>query len=358
MNSQQQQQQQQKNTIKKKQQQQNLVRQRKPHFFKVLLGDFTHHLRIPPKFLKHIPGPATESKTAIFLHGPSGSKWTVELRRNREGTFLASGWSKFVKDHSLKECEFLVFRYDGNMHFTVFLFDTTACEREDAFAVRRLKQPWKTRGRRLKEEPVEVSSCSVKQEIMKHGVEETKPVQIQPYLPSQERCVAFPDPIWNDKLKMEEFELPLSMIRNKRNYRRLCISSTRRHVTDEEKLQAHKVAKSFTSALPYTIIRMSTTTLFKGYMNIPTRFSREHLPQNTSNLILHDPIDRSWVVNYIPKEKGNKISRGWMAFAKANKLEEGDFCVFELVGTVKLRVHIFRVIEETLPISTVPTRSE
>ncbi|KAG6503952.1 hypothetical protein ZIOFF_036276 [Zingiber officinale] len=285
MNSQQQQQ---KNTIKKKQQQQNLVRQRKPHFFKVLLGDFTHHLassslRIPPKFLKHIPGPATESKTAIFLHGPSGSKWSVELRRNREGTFLASGWSKFVKDHSLKECEFLVFRYDGNMHFTVLLFDTTACEREDAFAVRRWKQPWKTRGHRPKEEAVEVSSCSVKQERMKNGEEETKPVQIQPYLPSQG---------------------------------------------------------------------------YSWLQNIPTRFSREHLPQNTSNLILHDPIDRSWVVNYIPKEKGNKISRGWMAFAKANKLEEGDFCVFELVGTVKLRVHIFRVIEETLPISTVPTRSE
>lgn len=94
--------------------------------------------KIPPDFCKHIPWEASrkaktvrEASMAATLEGPSGRTWLVVIRRSAEGTFFTSGWPKFVQDQALRELEFLVFRYDGDTHFTAMVFDTTACERED-----------------------------------------------------------------------------------------------------------------------------------------------------------------------------------------------------------------------------------
>jgi len=127
---------------------------------------------MPPNFLKHISNEA--SKTAI-LEGPNGRCWPVRIKRASEGTFLSTGWSKFVEDHFLKEREFLVFRYEGNMHFSIQVFDTTACEREDLFAVRPCKKLNLTkggnkRGRRIKR-PLDVICYTEHQETKSGCVE-------------------------------------------------------------------------------------------------------------------------------------------------------------------------------------------
>jgi len=82
---------------------------------------------MPPNFLKHI---SDEASKKVILEGPNGCRWPVRIKRSSDGTFLSSGWSKFVVDHFLKESEFLVFQYEGNMHFRIQVFDTTASERE------------------------------------------------------------------------------------------------------------------------------------------------------------------------------------------------------------------------------------
>lgn len=41
-----------------------------------------------------------------------------------------------MKDHCLREHDFLLFKYGGGMRFSVLVFDKTACEREDAFRVK------------------------------------------------------------------------------------------------------------------------------------------------------------------------------------------------------------------------------
>lgn len=55
--------------------------------------------------------------------------------------YLDDGWKEFVKDHSLKEAYFLVFKYLGNMHFAVKIFDGTHCEIEDACNVKMKEDP-------------------------------------------------------------------------------------------------------------------------------------------------------------------------------------------------------------------------
>eukprot|EP00262_Sarcandra_glabra_P020546 TRINITY_DN8232_c0_g1_i2.p1 TRINITY_DN8232_c0_g1~~TRINITY_DN8232_c0_g1_i2.p1 ORF type:complete len:170 (+),score=20.70 TRINITY_DN8232_c0_g1_i2:92-601(+) len=104
--------------------------ERKPHFFKVLIGDFANCLRIPPAFRKHL---LEEASNRAVLEGPNGSIWHVELHKTINDMYLQDGWQDFVEDHSLRGNEFLVFRYDGNMHFSVQIFDESACEREDSF---------------------------------------------------------------------------------------------------------------------------------------------------------------------------------------------------------------------------------
>ncbi|RWW29738.1 hypothetical protein GW17_00005721 [Ensete ventricosum] len=270
--------------------------------------------RIPPKFLKHIS--SVGSKKAI-LQGPSGSKWHVELGKDMKDTFLTAGWPKFVEDHSLREYEFLVFQYDGDMHFTVLVFDTSACEREDVFAVRPRRQPRQCEGKRKRGRPPKHSpevGCIVKSEAIEHGMslELRKDDVHQPNL-----------------LQIQPFQ---------------------------RKLRAEEAANSFTSAFPYIVMRMAPSQVYRPYMRIPKWFSRAHLPPKRSNLVLRDPSGKSWIVTYIPSLRC-QISRGWSVFARTNNLEEGDYCVLELIGPIELRVHIFRAVEaeETLEIATTPT---
>lgn len=62
-------------------------------------------------------------------------------------------------------------------------------------------------------------------------------------------------------------------------------------------------------------------------------------------------VDELWPVKLYVYERsmGSScvVSAGWSAFARGNKLQVGDVCVFELImrdGAV-LKVHIFRCIE-------------
>ncbi|KAF3328456.1 B3 domain-containing protein [Carex littledalei] len=98
-----------------------------------------HTLKIPPNFVKNLQEDMTKkassssdpSTTTASIEGPTGRTWYAELEKTTTGVFLTTGWSNFARDHSLKEHELLVFRYNGCMSFTVLIFDKTACEKED-----------------------------------------------------------------------------------------------------------------------------------------------------------------------------------------------------------------------------------
>ncbi|XP_072959260.1 B3 domain-containing protein Os01g0723500-like [Typha angustifolia] len=325
---------------------------RHPHFFKVLLGDFTQRLKIPPNFLKHI---FKEAAMQATLKGPSGRHWQVELVKDMKGTFLASGWENFVKDHTLKEHEFLVFRYDGDLNFTVLIFDTTACEREDVFSPKcngtsTIGEVKKKRGRPpkqssdvvrvIKTEPSEsdltalaINNCHRENQLQ---VDSSKSVLLEV------RRSRISSPL---KIKQETVELSTCVVRSPARSRKGYVSK-RRPVTDEERLKASEAASKFTSPFPYTVMCMTTMHVSKPYMlRFPTSFSRPNLPRDKTKIVLRDPSGKAWLVVYIPSTR-DRLSGGWCAFARGNHLEEGDYCAFEIIGPMELRVHVFRVVEE------------
>uniref|UniRef100_A0A5B7CC39 TF-B3 domain-containing protein n=1 Tax=Davidia involucrata TaxID=16924 RepID=A0A5B7CC39_DAVIN len=105
----------------------NMVTDNRPCFFRIILpGLTTEHLRIPLHFIQHI---SKDVADRALLRGPSGGHWHVKLCKNANGMFLRDGWPEFLRDHSLGDSEFLLFRYDGNMCFNVQIFDKSGLER-------------------------------------------------------------------------------------------------------------------------------------------------------------------------------------------------------------------------------------
>lgn len=74
----------------------------------------------------------TAPGTAVLV-GPSGNNWFVDIILLENGLFLNDGWAEFVKDHNLEPGDSIVFRYDGDLNFTLQIFDRSMCEKEAAF---------------------------------------------------------------------------------------------------------------------------------------------------------------------------------------------------------------------------------
>ncbi|KAL5226361.1 hypothetical protein ABZP36_014626 [Zizania latifolia] len=297
--------------------------ERRPHFFKVLIGDFKQRLKIPPNFCKHIPWEEStkakslkEASMAATLEGPSGRTWLVVICRTAEGTFFTSGWPKFVQDQALQDLEFVVFRYDGNTHFTAMVFDRTACEREDllnaagAGAGDRLRRK---RGRPRMAPPRDATrpeKNSVGKELVTYrSPPSDQQLQItrsswtlelgSTVVKSEEDAdelplCAIPAPstpgaspshglaaawgpqgdgavmrgsvktrsIQDDLLALSSSSIPPS-IRRYKGY-----VSRRRPVTSAERQRATEIAHAFRSPLPYCVIRMSTMHVYYSFMMV------------------------------------------------------------------------------------------
>ncbi|KAB1998208.1 hypothetical protein ES319_D12G073200v1 [Gossypium barbadense] len=98
-----------------------------PHFFKVILQETLRDgiLGIPRKFVRKY---GNQLSSPVKLEVPSGAIWQVELAKTDERVRLQNGWREFAEHYSLELGSFVVFRYEGNDHFHVLIFDKSASE--------------------------------------------------------------------------------------------------------------------------------------------------------------------------------------------------------------------------------------
>ncbi|CAN1797430.1 B3 domain-containing protein At1g49475 [Linum perenne] len=97
------------------------------HFFRLIVDEEEHSkmLPLPKKFASHFRG------TTATLQTPPGDQWTVAISNDDDGTKQFSGqWNDFYTFNSLKLGHFLLFKDNGNNHFSVAIFDTSTCEIE------------------------------------------------------------------------------------------------------------------------------------------------------------------------------------------------------------------------------------
>ncbi|KAF5184608.1 B3 domain-containing protein [Thalictrum thalictroides] len=266
----------------------------KPEFFKIIHANLftTEQLRIPPDFLKHI----SKDKSGIaVIDGPNATySWHVKFCRTEDGTYLTDGWKEFVRDHCLGEYDFLIFRYEGNMHFTVEIYDKTECQKHVGFSTQMHQELGSSGGVKRRGRPLK------------------KLVEVP-----RRRVGRPPKDLHELSQKVRGSRLP-----------------GRRMPTEKEKAEVWKAAMTFTSSVPYFIRPLYGSSVYTSYIiNIPADFARAYLPKHKAEFVIEDHLSgRFWTMNFNPGTL-NSFTGGWPTFVLDNHLEAGDICIFELTAS-------------------------
>ena len=95
---------------------------------------------IPAKIVQYIPKEHLDYRKAI-VSGPLGKVSPIELEMNQGGgVFFRGGWSQFLVLHGITEDNSLLLRYEGNMVFTVKVFEADGRQRESKHKDIRMQQ--------------------------------------------------------------------------------------------------------------------------------------------------------------------------------------------------------------------------
>ncbi|XP_062019973.1 B3 domain-containing protein Os11g0197600-like isoform X1 [Rosa rugosa] len=291
-------------------------------FFKIIKPGFnTDHLRIPPAFRKHILNELSIRAT-LTLSSSADSSWNVRVHKIGRDIYLKEGWQEFLRDNSLGDSEFLVFGYDGNMHFSIDIFEKDCCKRTKAPALRRHQQSTfinntkRPRGRPRK------SGDAAEHTLNGESSNSTKRPRGRP------------------RKSGDAAEHTLNG--ESRN------STKRPRGRPRKSGDAAEHTPNGESSIPieHTESRSPAfiRTINKVYgVDLPTGFCRKHLlPPDYYKFILENTEGDRWEVNGVPSNNTIMLSCGWVSFARGNGVEIGDDCLFELKSKSKMVVHIIR----------------
>ncbi|GAV84812.1 B3 domain-containing protein [Cephalotus follicularis] len=98
-----------------------------PYFHKLVLSNTVHErkLRIPENFVRKF---RDELSAAVTLTVPDGHIWHLGLKKVDNKIWFSDGWQEFMERYSICVGYFLVFRYEGNSSFNVFIFNLSSSE--------------------------------------------------------------------------------------------------------------------------------------------------------------------------------------------------------------------------------------
>nr|GMD53950.1 B3 domain-containing transcription factor VRN1-like [Ipomoea batatas] len=287
-----------------------------PQFFKFII--FSHELtrlRFPLEFVRRH---GRNLPKVACLEVPTGEVSKIHVIHDSQGhIWLAKGWEEFTKNYSIREGHFLVFRYDGESHFHVLIFDKTASEIEypqiivshgGVESLEDLSQKCGPNKRKRQEDQTE-SFCNrfnhvrVKVENSPDDEDEGSP------------------PLMSPKISTGQKQ---SLVK-----------------TAEMDYSAYQRAKAFKFKNPFHISVMSPSYISSknGRLYIPSPFAKKHFLGQSSNDFVLVSGGRSWPAKCGLSRNCARIS-GWKAFAVDNKLKVGDVCILEIMKSKKLTVNI------------------
>ncbi|KAE9447230.1 hypothetical protein C3L33_20881, partial [Rhododendron williamsianum] len=286
--------------------------------------------------MKHL---SNEMGDRATLKGPSDDAWTIVVHEKNNGTYLQDGWQDFMRFHSLGKNEFLLFRYDGNSHFSVRIYDQSGLERQSESVITckhreaRKMEAESSTGRRKRGRPRKNinpdnlhQSKSCKEGEGEKGNRERKKEKGKTHEKHHSKNIKYA----KRKIKEEEMDPTID-------------SQTIRPPIEEERGRVLEKEESFTSNFPCykcCLKQSSVQTMF--LLPICRPFSQAHFPPFRTHIILRNSKGKGWVVTVIPVAGKHSFSGGWRSFVVDNGLKEGDACIFELVKRTEMQVHVFR----------------
>ncbi|KAL5780375.1 hypothetical protein ACOSQ2_011112 [Xanthoceras sorbifolium] len=348
----------------------------RPSFFKVLIGDFSNKLRIPPAFLKNFNG---SSLGKIVLQNHSGENWVVEMEKDVNGLSFGSGWQEFVKDHALQVGDFLVFKYYGNSKFSVKIFGKTSCEKVKGLAKRKndTNNGNQNQARdEIQECNTDGDDCAADNEneailysdqdmygCLRSGKKRVNFGVDKPTKRSALSKVTVKSEMKNDhptfcsknenqnqarvrtqERKPENCEAyhEDKMIFSGKNTTRHSMSGKKHVINEVFDKPTTRSALSFKSENSCFIATYTDSN--KYYMTIPREVARAKNLMTNKMVKLKDPSGRSWQVklHIRPLDGRVDLKYGWVEFRIGNKLARNDALIFEFMQPRVMQVHIFR----------------
>ncbi|XP_058220950.1 B3 domain-containing protein REM16-like isoform X1 [Rhododendron vialii] len=340
-------------------------------FLQILPQGFDQQLDIPVKFARNMKKKLPKNVTVI---GPSGAKWNVGLVASGDTLLFKHGWKEFVEDHSLKEDDVLIFKYNGDSRFDVLIFNGWSfCERESSYFVRKCKHTELDPGFQTKRNMGESeSSVEVGHDSLDCGVgcsptkkprnnENLQSARLGRRTQARTRDGASDVMTHHGKRVVAKKVNSVAKDGSVAGYS-LQYVSNRRPVTEEEKENALKMAFAASTPDSFIVVMRATHVYRKFFMSIPSEWVLSYLLHKNQDVILRvKEKENTWHANYYGTV-GNSggLVGGWKDFAVENNLEESDVCLFELAsGThdgIVMDVSIFRVVAE-VSVLTLVSRS-
>ncbi|KAL6660403.1 hypothetical protein ACP70R_001949 [Stipagrostis hirtigluma subsp. patula] len=262
---------------------------RRPQFISVLLPDSTEKMQIPAKFVQqYIPKEHMSNRMAIVF-GPLGKVYPIELEMSQSDMFFAGGWSQFMTFHGITEANDLLLRYEGNMVFTIKVFEPDGCQRESKHKDDRMKQ-----------------NTVVWQEAPSASTRKCKSAD---YWPSSEG---------EKKPKVSVTPSNKASLRRTSSYEIGPPTWIKKQINGNTLENELALAKSFCYAIG---LREQCNITLKTSMN----------------------STKSWQVHGFPgKNRSYLLTQGWTRFCQENSLKEGDICTFNVIETKLWHVIITR----------------
>ncbi|GMJ08775.1 hypothetical protein HRI_004546700 [Hibiscus trionum] len=303
-----------------------------PHFFKIILQEAIAdgRLGIPRKFVRKY---GNQLSSPVKLEVPSGAIWQVELTKSDERVWLQKGWREFAEHYSLEFGSFLVFRYQGNDHFHVLIFDRSASEIEYAFGKNKEKPDL----------PCTVAQKKRRTDSSLHislDCPKSSKIDLENLKKNENSCSSTGKVDGVGRISV-------------RGSPKMEVLSCSQRLTNTEKARAIQIANDFRSTEnPVFMVVLRPSSVSCGYqLSIPLDFAREFLTKHKCNLTLCNSAGKTWPVTYYvnagSKTRQAQLYGGWQAFVQDNHLGVGDICVFEVIKLheMLLRVHIYPVVE-------------
>uniref|UniRef100_A0A0A8XMY6 TF-B3 domain-containing protein n=1 Tax=Arundo donax TaxID=35708 RepID=A0A0A8XMY6_ARUDO len=251
---------------------------RRPQFISVLPQDSMEKMLIPAMFVQHyMPKEHLNNLMAVVL-GPLGKVWRIELEMNRSDVFFTGRWPELLAFHGITKANALLLRYEGNMAFTVKVFEPDGCQRES----------------RHKDIPMQ-QNTGKQQKAPSASIQKRK---------SKNDC---PSSGGQKKPKASMTSLNKASLWRKTKHVIGPPAWIRKHVNTSTRENQLCLAISFCDA---TGLRGTCTITLKTSMN------------STGSWLLHG---RPY------KNNSYLFVRGWRRFCQENSLKEGDICTFNVI---------------------------
>ncbi|MCL7024728.1 hypothetical protein MKW94_003943 [Papaver nudicaule] len=306
--------------------------ERKHHFFKILFEeDYETRVLIPKAFYHRISVESQSCEWAV-VEGPSGEYWVIKVNKSVDGIFLENGWELFVRENALQMFDFLVFRYEGGMQFSVKVFNMKGLPREECFAPVRSSPLGEKRIRRG-------NSSGCPPVGMSNGDEDESD--------EDESCKDELDEDYGED-EIPKKTLDMSSSRKKPT---ISIDGKRSYAA----ARADEIERGFASASHYPFFRiiMHLSYLNQKTLPIPGVARRRYFPDDLETVIVKafDTSDtRLWEIGlHRAKPTDMRLKKGVADFiSKENgmNLKIGDVLIFEIIekrsNQLVLQVHVYR----------------